>query len=73
MSLRTLLELSVRAAKIGVKVKTDYWRKPVPTNAYDWEAYEADDGGENYRGFGATEAEAIEDLLEQLETWRAEA
>lgn len=52
------------------RIVTSYWRKPIPTNAFDWEAIDDETyGGEptDPIGRGATEAEAIADLLEQLE------
>lgn len=56
-----------------MNVVTDYWRKPIPTNAFDWSAIDADtyDGAPDTHprcpiGYGATEAEARADLAEQL-------
>ena len=51
-----------------MKIETEYWRKPVPTDKFDWQAIDADtyEGGAP-QGFGATEQAAITDLLEQLE------
>lgn len=47
-------------------VVTSYWVKPIPWRHYDWEAtldnYEAG----HAIGFGATEADAVRDLKEQL-------
>ena len=47
------------------RIVTDYWAKPIPTSAYDWSAVR--DGYEPGCpiGYGASEAEAIADLLEQ--------
>jgi hypothetical protein len=51
----------------GEKIVTNYWRKPGPTNQFDWCAVFADDepndNGSMLQGYGATESEAIEDLL----------
>lgn len=45
-------------------ITTGHWRKPGPTNAFDWEAtYDNYEGGDPV-GHGATEAEAIADLTE---------
>lgn len=53
------------------KIVTDFWRKPIPTDAFDWSAMR-----EGYCGcgecnppvgHGSTEQEAIADLLEQEE------
>lgn len=49
-----------------MKVVTDYWRKPIPTNKFDWSAW-VDGEEERATGYGATEAEAIADLKEQIE------
>lgn len=53
------------------RIITDYWRKPIPTKAFDWSAVrEGYCGcGECHcpQGFGETEADAIADLLEQEE------
>ena len=48
-------------------IKTDFWMKPIPPRNFDWSAVD-----DNYEpgcpiGFGATEQEAIDDLLAQLE------
>jgi hypothetical protein len=71
-SLESRLSLSVRAAKLGVKVRTDHVFPPIPVRSMDWAAIDDNtyDGAEDSRcpvGRGATELEAIEDLLEQLE------
>lgn len=52
-----------------MKIVTDYWLKPIPTRAFDWQAYDAAtyDGEGGPIGHGATEQEAIADLLEQIE------
>ena len=52
-----------------MKIETEYWRKPVPTDKFDWQAIDADtyEGPGSPIGFGATEQEAIADLMEQLE------
>lgn len=52
-----------------MNIKTTYWRKPIPTNAFNWEAVDDDtyDGPGCPIGLGSTEAEAIADLTEQLE------
>lgn len=51
----------------GDKIVTDYWRKPGPTDQFDWGAVFADDepndNGSMLQGYGATESAAIEDLL----------
>ena len=53
-----------------MNIQTDYWPKPIPTAAYDWSATDSDtyDGApdssnRNQVGHGATEQEAIADLL----------
>lgn len=47
-------------------IKTRYWAKPIPLRQFDWEAWE-DGGTERMTGFGRTEAEAINDLMLQLD------
>jgi hypothetical protein len=53
------------------KICTDYWRKPGPTDKFDWMAWfdddEPDDNGNMMAGYGSTEAEAIADLKELAE------
>ena len=51
-----------------MKIRTDYWAKPIPIRNCDWTA--VDD--ETYEpgcpiGYGATEEEAIADLMQELE------
>lgn len=51
-----------------MKIVTDYWVKPIPVRNFDWCAVDADTyDGEGPVGYGATEAEAIADIEEQLE------
>jgi len=64
-----------------MKITTSYWPKPISTPNYDWSAIDSDTYDASYegedetghhwksspQGFGATEQEAIDDLLEQLE------
>lgn len=51
-----------------VKVRTDHWLKPIPTKNFDWSAWfdddEPDDLGHMTVGYGATEEDAIDELLE---------
>ena len=48
------------------KIVTEFWRKPIPTNKHDWLAWYADQE-DGPHGEGATEAEAIADLIENYE------
>ncbi len=51
-----------------MKIVTDYWAKPIPVRNCDWMAVDDDTyDGEGPVGFGATEEEAIADLMEKLE------
>lgn len=52
-----------------MKIVTEYWAKPIPRRDWDWAAYDDDtyDGPGCPVGTGATEAEAIADLMEKLE------
>lgn len=52
-------------------IKTDYWQKPIPSRNFDWSAIDdstydsaPDSSTRNQVGYGATEQEAIADLLE---------
>ena len=50
-----------------MKIKTEYWAKPIPPRQFDWIAVD-----DNYEpggpiGHGRTEQEAIDDLKEQVE------
>ncbi len=54
----------------GVRICTSYDPPPIPGNSHDWSAidYDAYDGQDSDPvGYGATEQEAIEDLLSWLE------
>ncbi len=51
---------------------TDFWKKPIPTRNFDWTAvlsdYDgAEDAGFQPVGYGSTEQEAIDDLLQLVE------
>lgn len=49
------------------RIVTRHWQKPIPTNQFDWEAtFDGYDAGDPI-GYGATEAEAIADLIETAE------
>lgn len=59
-----------------MKIITRYWPPPIPVRQFDWSAvtddYEAESDSEGSWsshpvGRGATEQEAIKDLLEQME------
>lgn len=51
-----------------MKIKTDYWAKPMPIRSFDWCAFDENthDVGAPI-GYGATEQEALKDLLAQIE------
>jgi hypothetical protein len=51
----------------SVEVLTSFWLKPIPLRIYDWEATTSNYEPGHPIGFGATEADAIADLLEQIE------
>ncbi len=54
------------------KIETHYWAKPIPDRSCDWTAtLDGYDAGDPI-GYGATEAEAIADLKEQIEDKRDE-
>lgn len=49
------------------KIRTSYWKKPIPTDRYDWEAW-FDGEEETHRvGYGRTEEEAINELKEEYD------
>jgi hypothetical protein len=57
-----------------MRISTEYWAKPIPDRSCDWSAVDDDtyDGAPDTHppcpiGWGATEAEAIADLLEKIE------
>lgn len=50
-----------------MKILTDHIYPPIPTRRWDWSACIEGDEKEGPYGFGPTEQEAIDDLLEQLE------
>ncbi|MDR5728041.1 MAG: hypothetical protein RB191_11510 [Terriglobia bacterium] len=75
-TMKARLDLSVRAAKLGVKIRTDHVFPPIPVRHMDWAAIDDNtyDGAEDASdpvGRGATELEAIEDLLTQIEERKA--
>ena len=54
-----------------MKIITSYWAKPIPLRQFDWSAVD-----DNYEpgcpiGYGATEDEAIADLLRETEEARS--
>jgi len=62
-----------RPSKNEPKIITRHDPPPIPIRCFDWSAVtENYDGPGSPIGFGETEAEAIEELQEQLE-WRREA
>ena len=52
-----------------MKIITEYWAKPIPCRAFDWTAVDDDtyDGPGSPIGSGATEQEAIDHLIWQME------
>lgn len=52
-----------------MNIRTDYWPKPIPPRQFDWSAVDADtyDGPGCAIGYGATETEAIADLMQEIE------
>ncbi len=58
-------------------IRTDYWAKPIPLRQFDWTAVDDDtyDGAPDSHcpiGYGATEQDAIDDLLIQIDEREAE-
>ncbi len=52
------------------KIRTEYWPKPIPISNFDWSATTEDYDLGPPIGYGRTEAEAINDLILQLEDVR---
>jgi hypothetical protein len=52
-----------------MKIKTEHVYPPIPIRSFDWSAIDDDtyDGPGSRMGWGATEQEAIKDLMDQLE------
>jgi hypothetical protein len=55
-------------------IKTDYDPKPIPIRSFDWSAWDdtTDDDENRVRGWGASEIDAIRDLLEDIECREAD-
>jgi hypothetical protein len=56
----------------GINIRTNYDYPPIPVRQFDWSAIDDDtyDGADDSScpiGHGATEFDAIEDLLEQID------
>jgi hypothetical protein len=56
----------------GIKVRTSFDYPPIPARQFDWSAIDDDtyDGADDSNcpvGHGATEQDAIDDLIEQIE------
>jgi len=56
----------------ALRIRTDYWLKPGHIRDFDWSAVDdaTYDGAEDSHcpiGYGRTEAEAIADLMQQIE------
>lgn len=50
-----------------MKIVTEFWAKPIPTDQFDWSAHDDDLGGDCSKiGYGRTEAEAIEDFAQAV-------
>ena len=45
-----------------MKIRTDYWPKPIPPRQFDWTAIDENYEPGGHIGFGRTEQEAIDDL-----------
>lgn len=50
----------------GIAIRTEYWRKPIPTTRCDWIATEQEYDLGSPSGYGPTEADAITELLNQV-------
>lgn len=50
----------------GDAIKADFWRKPIPTNHFDWSAWVDGQEESGIVGYGPTRGDAVTDLLQQL-------
>lgn len=50
-----------------MEIITKQINPPIPSNRFDWFAVREDDDEGDYIGYGKTEQEAINDLIDQLE------
>jgi hypothetical protein len=52
-----------------MKIKTEYFAKPIPSRKFDWSAIDDDtyDGPGSPVGYGSTEQEAIIDLIDKVQ------
>lgn len=55
-----------------MKIVTTYIYPPIPDRSHDWGAYYEGLEEDGYKGYGATEAAAIRDLVENYETTEVE-
>ena len=54
--------------KTTMNIKTEHITPPIPIRSHDWRAWDDDDDPETgYSGWGATEVEAINDLMKWKE------
>lgn len=53
-----------------MRIETDYWAKPIPDRRFDWSATTSDYEPGQPIGHGRTEAEAVADLMAQLDACR---
>lgn len=60
----TTIERNAAIETIGRKIVTSNVYPPIPYRSMDWCAYFDGDEESGIRGWGATETEAIDDLLE---------
>lgn len=49
-----------------MKIRTNYWPKPIPDRRFDWTATEDDYEPPMPIGYGRTEDEAVADLKEKV-------
>lgn len=50
----------------GLRIRTELVKPPIPTHRYDWAAWIDGEEESNIQGRGATESDAIAELLETL-------
>ncbi len=49
------------------QIQTEFVYPPIPVRCFDWVAYFTDFGEDSPQGTGATEAEAIANLLDEMD------
>jgi hypothetical protein len=54
-------------SRAPICIGLDYWRKPIPTNQFDWCAWDDNTAPDGPQAFGSTREEAVANLFTELE------